>query len=63
MGRDARKENFLLKGTGEESKVFWRAFSLEWDHGVALEQPLGAVAMSADRALPHIAPSANTASF
>lgn len=33
----------------------WQLFSPEWDRGAALGQALGAAAMSADRALPHVA--------
>lgn len=41
----------------------WLALSPEWDHGIALEQPLGAAAVSADRTQPHVAPSTNTAFY
>lgn len=36
-------------------RSIWLAFSPERDHGIASGQPLGAAAVSADRALPHVA--------
>lgn len=46
-----------------KAMYFGKHSSPYWDHGAALEQPLGAVAMIADRVLPHVAPSTNTASI
>lgn len=44
-------------------RSIWLLFSPEWDGGVVPGQALGAVAVSADRAAPHVALETNTASY
>lgn len=60
-GARCEKGEFCPEWRGKHS--IWLAFSPEWDHGISLEQPLGAAAVSADSALPHVAPLTNTASY
>lgn len=60
-GKGCEKGEFCPEWRGKHS--IWLAFSPEWDHGISLEQPLGAAGVSADSALPHVAPLTNTASY
>lgn len=55
MGRDARKEQVALERGRKGKPSIWLALSPEQNHGTALEQALGAAAVSADRGLPHVA--------